>query len=76
MVIRQLAARFIAGEGLLLLVAWLNYQGIPTVTGRPWSLQVLRTMLKSGWISGQRDHHDQTVGPANGTPLSTRSRRP
>ncbi len=46
------------------LLTWLNHQGIPTVAGGHWSLQVLRTMLKSGRISGQRDHHQQTVGPA------------
>ena len=68
-IIRQLAERFIAGEALMSLLSWLNHQGIPTVTGGQWSLQVLRTMLKSGRISGQRDHHQQTLGPAEWDPI-------
>lgn len=64
-IIRQLAERFLAGESLMSLLSWLKNEGIPTTTQRsPWTLHVMRSMLISGRISGQRDHQGQTLGPA------------
>lgn len=41
-VIRDLAARFLAGESLRSLAVWLDEQGIPTVAGKPWRTPTLR----------------------------------
>jgi DNA invertase Pin-like site-specific DNA recombinase len=56
-VIRDCAERFLAGESLHSLCTSLSDAGIPTVTGKPWRTVVLRRMLASGRISGQREHH-------------------
>jgi site-specific DNA recombinase len=63
-VIRDLAARFLAGESLGSLTRWLNDRGVPSVSGRGWSIQTVRRLLLSGRISGQREHHGQIVAPA------------
>jgi site-specific DNA recombinase len=63
-VVRDLAARFLAGESLGSLTRWLNEAGMPSVVGRGWSIQTVRRLLMSGRISGQREHHGQIVAPA------------
>ena len=42
----------------------LNERGIKTVTGKAWAPQVLTRMLKSGRISGQREHRGEIVADA------------
>ena len=74
-VVRDLAARFLAGETLGALTRWLNDNDVRTATGRTWSVHTLRRMLGSGRISGQREHHGvittQAVWPAIITPEQT-----
>lgn len=62
-VIRDIAARFIAGESIRSLAIDLNARGIPSVRGE-WRAATLRRMLASARISGQREHQKQIVGPA------------
>ena len=74
-VVREAARRILAGEPLRSVTRDLNDRRIPTVTGKPWSSTVLRTILTSGRISGQREHLGEIVAagdwPAIVTPAQT-----
>lgn len=63
-IIREVAARILAGDSLRSVCNDLNERGVRTVTGKPWIPQVLRDMLGSARISGQREHHGQIVADA------------
>ena len=60
-VIRECALRFLAGESLRSLCVNLDERGVKTVKGRPWNPTILRNILRSGRISGQREHHGELV---------------
>lgn len=55
-VIRECAARLLAGETLRSVAADLNRRGIASTTGKQWSTTALRAMLCSARISGRRSH--------------------
>jgi DNA invertase Pin-like site-specific DNA recombinase len=63
-VVHELAVRLIAGTPLRSLCADLNARGITTPTGKTWAPFVLRRMLRSGRISGQREHRGELVAKA------------
>lgn len=63
-IIRELAGRLIAGESLRTLCVDLAARGITAPSGKPWSPTPLRRMLRSGRISGQREHHGEIVAEA------------
>ena len=44
--------------------AW-QAQGVPTVSGRPWTTQVLRTVLMSARVAGLREHRGEIVAEAD-----------
>ncbi|MHB8437838.1 MAG: recombinase family protein [Acidimicrobiales bacterium] len=60
-IIREAAVRILAGDTLRSVCKDLNERNVKTVTGRQWSTTVLRTILTSGRISGQREHHGEIV---------------
>jgi site-specific DNA recombinase len=62
--VREAAARVLAGASLRSVVADWNQRGITTSTGRPWQTGVLRRMLLSARIAGLREHRGAIVGPA------------
>jgi site-specific DNA recombinase len=62
--VREAVARVLAGDSLRALANDLNERAVPTVSGGPWSTAVLRRLLMSARISGQREHHGRIVGPA------------
>jgi len=64
LVIRGLAARFLAGESLRSLAIWLDAEQVRTVAGGPWRTSTLRAMLSSGRIAGLREHRGQVIGKA------------
>jgi hypothetical protein len=68
-VIRQLVARFLAGDSLRSLATWLDEQGVPTVNGGAWKSPTVRGMLASGRIAGLRRHRGEIVGPAAWKPI-------
>lgn len=74
-VIRVLAARYLAGESQRSLAAWLDREGVRTVTGGPWRTSTLMAMLRSGRIAGLREHRGQVVGPAVWEPIITPAER-
>jgi site-specific DNA recombinase len=68
-VIRQLVARYLAGESLRSLCTWLTDSGVSTVTGGEWRSPTLRGLLRSGRIAGLREHRGEVVGPAQWQPI-------
>ncbi len=72
-VVRELVARFLAGESLRSLTIWLNDSGVPTVSGSPrgWRSPTVRGILLSARIAGLRVHRGEVVGPAVWQPIIT-----
>jgi len=62
--IKELASRVLSGDSLRSMCRDLDERGLSTVTGAPWTPHVLRRMLMSARISGQREHLGEIVGPA------------
>lgn len=62
--VRECADRALAGESLRSIVRDLNTRDIRTSTGKAWSQQALRGMLRSGRIAGLREHNGVVVGKA------------
>lgn len=71
LVIRECAARLLAGEALRSICGDLNERGVETVTGAEWKPQTLRRMLLSARISGQRERHGEIVATAEWPPVIT-----
>lgn len=73
--IRDAAARVLAGESVRSVVETWRRDGVETVTGAAWSSTTVRRLLASGRISGQREHHGEIVSaavwPAIVTPAQT-----
>jgi site-specific DNA recombinase len=63
-IIVELKDRALAGESLRALCFDLNERGITTTTGGEWQAVVLKRMLKSGRISGRREHKGEIVADA------------
>jgi site-specific DNA recombinase len=68
-VIRQLAARALAGESLPSLGRWMDDNDIRTVTGKQWRTPTIRTLLMSRRICGIREHKGQVIGQAEWQPI-------
>jgi site-specific DNA recombinase len=69
--VREAAARLLAGDSLRGVAADWNARGIRSVRGGPWSVQVLRRMLLSGRISGQRSYRGEIVAAGDWEPIIT-----
>jgi DNA invertase Pin-like site-specific DNA recombinase len=54
LIIRECARRVLAGESVRSVCRDLNERGVGTSTGKAWTPHVMRRMLLSGRISGQR----------------------
>jgi DNA invertase Pin-like site-specific DNA recombinase len=63
-VVRDLVARFLAGESTRSLAVWLNEQAVPTVGGKPWVTSAVRQVIGSERIAGLRVHRGVQVGRA------------
>jgi site-specific DNA recombinase len=74
-VIRDLAARLIAGESIRSLAMWLDKEGVKTVGGGSWRTPTLSALLTSGRIAGLREHRGQIVGPAVWEAIITEQQR-
>jgi hypothetical protein len=74
-VLRELTARFLAGELEDALIADLNVRGIPTAAGRPWTRPALKTLLTRQRNCGRIIYTDpasgltSVVGRLPGTPV-------
>ena len=69
--IREAAARIRAGDSLRAVASDWNARGIASVRGRPWSVQVVRRMLMSARLSGQRSYRGEIVARATWDPILT-----
>lgn len=74
-VIREVVARYLAGESLRSLCTWLDASGVRTVSGGPWRSPTLRGLLTSGRIAGLREHRGEVVGPAVWPPIIDQATR-
>lgn len=63
-VVRDVADRVLAGESLRSVCADLNDRGTVTPTGGEWQPGVLRRMLMSARLSGQREYRGEIVAAA------------
>lgn len=70
-IVRECTRRLLAGDRLRSVVKWLNDSNIKSSTGRRWSQQALRIMMRSGRIAGLREHRRQVVGKAVWEPIIT-----
>lgn len=59
--IRSAVARLLAGDSLRGIASDWNDRGIKSVRGHDWSVNVLRAMLMSARLSGQRSYHGEIV---------------
>jgi len=63
-IVRQVAARYLAGESLVSLTTWIQQQGVQSVVGKPFRSGVLRTMLANPRYAGLRAHNGEIVATA------------
>lgn len=63
-VIRDMVDRLLAGESLRGIATSLNDDSIPTVSGVPWKPRVIRGIVTSARIAGQRQYRGEIVGDA------------
>jgi site-specific DNA recombinase len=70
-IIRQLTARFLAGESVRSLAQWLSDHDVPTVNGVEWRTSTVRAILTSARIAGLRTHRGEVIGPAMWEPIIT-----
>jgi DNA invertase Pin-like site-specific DNA recombinase len=79
-IVRDCAARVLAGEAIASLVRDLNQRGVLTSEGHRWTRTTLRRMLCSARISGRREHIPtdsyKGVRPLTGEIVSTESNWP
>ena len=74
-VIRDMVARFLAGESLRSLATWMDDNEIRTVYGKPWRTTTLRDLMTSPRMAGLRQHREEVVGPAVWQPIITQADR-
>ena len=63
-VIREMARRVLAGEGINGLAKELRDRKVPNVNGKPWNRTSLRVMLTGPHIAGRLVYRGQEVGEA------------
>jgi site-specific DNA recombinase len=68
-VIRECAARVLAGESLSSLAIDLDGRGVRTPKGGKWQPRTLRRMLASARISGRREHKPRASSDTGTRPL-------
>ncbi|MCO5305050.1 MAG: recombinase family protein [Microthrixaceae bacterium] len=66
--IHEAAERVLAGESVWSICTDWNTQGVPTVTGRPWTIT---SILTSGRIAGLREHKGVVVAKGQWEPIIT-----
>jgi len=70
-VMRDLAARALAGETLISLTTWLQAEGIKTVGGNEWRTNTVRQFLTNPRTWGMRVHRGQVIGTGTWEPIIT-----
>lgn len=73
--IHEAAERVLTGESIWSICTDWNTQDVPTVTGRPWTVQTVSSILTSGRIAGLREHNGVVVAKGRWEPIITEERR-
>ena len=68
-VVRELAARALAGETLISLATWLQETGVKTVGGKEWRTNTVRQLLTNPRTWGMRVHQGQVIGQGVWDPI-------
>jgi site-specific DNA recombinase len=68
-VIRNLAARALAGETLVSMATWLQDNDVQTVGGKEWGTNTFRTLLTNPRNWGMRVHQGNVVEPVAWKPI-------
>lgn len=63
-VVREVAARVLAGEALASVARDLEARGVTTTGGKPWTGSTLRNFLLAPRYWGMREHRGQVIGEA------------
>lgn len=69
-VIREAAARVLAGESMSSVCRDLAARGVTTPTGRHWQPRTMRRLLGSARISGRREHRPRSSSDNGTRPLT------
>lgn len=69
--IHEAAERVLTGESVWSICTDWNTQGVPTVTGRPWTVTTIMSILTSGRIAGLREHKGVVVAKGRWEPIIT-----
>lgn len=64
-ILADLYTRYLAGETIGQLCAWLNSHSIPTTTGGVWHLQTLRRVLDSDFAAGMIRYQGRSIPGAH-----------
>lgn len=72
-IVREAARRFLGGESLRAIASDFNLRGVSTVTGAPWRVTTLRTLLTGPQLAGLRVHHGEIIGNAAWEPILDRN---
>ena len=72
-IIRECAARVIAGESLRSVARWLAETEVTTVHGGPWRTTTLHAMLVNPRLIGLRTHNGEVVAEAKWKPVLTKA---
>jgi len=73
--INEAAERVLAGESVWSICEDWNNKGVATVTGRPWTVHTLASILRSGRIAGLREHRGSVVAEGMWPAIITTERR-
>jgi site-specific DNA recombinase len=71
-IVRECARRVLDGEPVRSVVRDLNTRGVRSSTGRAWSINAMKEMLRSGRIAGLRERRRVVVGKAVWPAIITR----
>ena len=74
-IIRTLVGRYLAGESFRSLTIWLNDEGVPSVSGKPWGTTSVTGLITGPRIAGLRQHNGEIVGPAVWEPIISEADR-
>ena len=69
--ILEAAERVLTGESVWSICTDWNTQGVATVTGRPWTVTTIMSILTSGRIAGLREHKGVVVAKGQWEPIIT-----
>lgn len=64
-VVQGIARRILTHDSLYSIARWLTADGIPTVTGRPWSVQTIRSLMLRPRNAGIAVYKGEETGPAS-----------